>query len=46
MYEFEFINKANNEHFFYYGYSMNDLHRRYPEVNFDELLLVCHEYID
>lgn len=46
MYEYEFYNKAINEHFFFYGHSFKDLEKRYPEVDFSELTYLCRDYID
>lgn len=46
MYEFEFWNQESGEYEVMYGYSMNDLHRRYQDVDFSKLKLVLKHYID
>ena len=46
MYEYEIIYKDTNEHDFLYGYSLQDLARRYPEINPSTYTVICREYID
>jgi hypothetical protein len=46
MYEFEFWCEAEQEIHIFYGYSLNDVLRRYPTVNWSELRYVSKEYID
>lgn len=46
MYEFEFVGRSTDETITVYGYSMNDLRERYPEINFDDYRLVYQIYID
>ena len=46
MKEFEIIYKTTGNHDFLYGYSIKDLHKRYPNKNFDEFDIVYIEYID
>jgi hypothetical protein len=46
MYEFEIRYLATGETGFLYGYSRQDLARRYPEIPTDTYVIVYREYID
>ena len=46
MYEFEIRFLANGEIDFLYGYSLQDLARRYPEIDPSTYVVVGREYID
>ena len=46
MYEYEIRYLANDEIDFLYGYSINDLIKRYPDIPRDSYVIVYREYID
>jgi len=46
MYEYEIRYLATGETDFLYGYSRQDLARRYPEIPTDTYVIICREYID
>jgi len=47
MYEYEITFKSDPTDIdFLYGYSLNDLRKRYPERDFDDIVIISREYID
>jgi len=46
MYEYTIRYLENGEEDFLYGYSRQDLARRYPEIPTDSYVIICREYID
>ena len=46
MYEFEFWDREKQEPHIFYGYSLKDLYRRYPTIDWGKLQYVSKEYID
>lgn len=46
MYEFWFKNADTNEDVILFGYSIDDLYRRYPNVDFTQLNYKDCEYVD
>lgn len=46
MYEYEIHYLATGEIDFLYGYSEQDLMRRYPKIPRDSYVIVMREYID
>lgn len=46
MYEYEIYNKKANEHDFVYGYNINDMKRRNPNIDWTAWEIIYSEYID
>jgi hypothetical protein len=46
MYEYEFWCEAEKETYFFYAYSLNDLRKRNPDIDWDKLQYIGKEYID
>lgn len=46
MYEFEIYNKKTNEHDFVYDYSVDNMKRRNPDIDWNEWSIIFCEYID
>lgn len=46
MWEFEFYDEEKNEYPIYFGYNLEDVKRRNPDVDFSKLICVFTEYID
>ena len=46
MYEYEFWDESKGEYVFLYGYSYDDLKKRYPEEDFSKLRYVQSVYAD
>ena len=46
MYEYEIRYLATGETDFLHGYSIKDLHRRYPNIDPHTYVIIAREYID
>lgn len=46
MYEYEIYNKKTNEYDFTHGYSIEDMKRRNPNINWTIWEIIDFEYID
>ena len=46
MYEYEFWDRESNEHYIFFGYNLDDVKKRHPEVDFSKLVFIGRDYID
>lgn len=46
MYEYELYNKDNNEYSFAFGYSIKDMKRRNPNIDWTVWKIIHSEYVD
>lgn len=46
MYEYEIYNEKKNENSLCYGYNINDMKKRNPEIDWENWKIVSSEYID
>ena len=46
MWEFEFVDKETNQHYLFYGYTLEDAMERNKDVDFSKLTYINADYVD
>ncbi len=46
MYEFEMLDKDTGAVDIFYGYDLDDMKRRYPNIDFSNMVCISRYYID